>query len=138
MGQLENPVIARGLGSFISTKEKIKHLLGMIQKGWGVVGQKLNPLPLASLASIFHLPVSVSQRRSSRSSSASQSPRGAFFILQLHDELIYEVHEGDIEPVASIVRQEMENAMKLSSIMPVKIKVGPSWGSLKDMEDAGK
>uniref|UniRef100_A0A8C3R617 DNA polymerase theta n=1 Tax=Cyanoderma ruficeps TaxID=181631 RepID=A0A8C3R617_9PASS len=60
--------------------------------------------------------------------------RGAFFILQLHDELLYEVAEDDVIQVAQIVKHEMENAIKLSVKLNVKVKIGPSWGDLQDLE----
>ena len=61
-------------------------------------------------------------------------PRGAYFVLQLHDELIYEVNEQDIQQVAQIVKDNMESAMMLSVRLPVKVKVGPTWGSMQDMD----
>ncbi|XP_069722926.1 DNA polymerase theta isoform X2 [Phaenicophaeus curvirostris] len=59
---------------------------------------------------------------------------GGFFILQLHDELLYEVAEDDVIQVAQIVKHEMENAIKLSVKLSVKVKIGPSWGDLQDLE----
>ncbi|XP_019382601.1 PREDICTED: DNA polymerase theta isoform X1 [Gavialis gangeticus] len=59
---------------------------------------------------------------------------GGFFILQLHDELLYEVAEDDVIQVAQIVKHEMENAMKLSVKLNVKVRIGPSWGDLQDLE----
>lgn len=59
--------------------------------------------------------------------------RGAYFILQLHDELIYEVSQSDFTEVAGIIKENMENAMKLSVKLPVKLKAGPSWGSMQDI-----
>uniref|UniRef100_A0AAZ3SGX1 DNA-directed DNA polymerase n=1 Tax=Oncorhynchus tshawytscha TaxID=74940 RepID=A0AAZ3SGX1_ONCTS len=60
--------------------------------------------------------------------------RGAFFILQLHDELIYETAEEDIIQVAQIVKREMESAVKLYVKLKAKVKVGPSWGNLQDLD----
>ncbi|XP_062341223.1 DNA polymerase theta-like isoform X2 [Osmerus eperlanus] len=60
--------------------------------------------------------------------------RGAYFILQLHDELIYETTEEDLIRVAQIVKREMESAVKLYVKLRAKVKVGPSWGDLQDME----
>lgn len=60
--------------------------------------------------------------------------RGGFFILQLHDELLYEVAEEDIVQVAQIVKNKMESAIKLSVKLKVKVKVGASWGDLKDFD----
>ncbi|KAM6474903.1 DNA polymerase theta isoform 1-T1 [Liasis olivaceus] len=59
---------------------------------------------------------------------------GGFFILQLHDELLYEVAEDNIIQVAQIVKHEMENSVKLSVKLSVRIKIGPSWGDLQDLE----
>ncbi|XP_059778117.1 DNA polymerase theta [Balaenoptera ricei] len=60
--------------------------------------------------------------------------RGGFFILQLHDELLYEVAEEDVVQVAQIVKNEMESAIKLSVKLKVKVKIGASWGELKDFD----
>ncbi|XP_062342230.1 DNA polymerase theta-like [Osmerus eperlanus] len=60
--------------------------------------------------------------------------RGAYFILQLHDELIYETTEEDLIRVAQIVKREMESAVKLYVKLRAKVRVGPSWGDLQDME----
>ncbi|XP_069491929.1 DNA polymerase theta [Ambystoma mexicanum] len=59
---------------------------------------------------------------------------GAFFILQLHDELIYEAAEDDAIQVAQIMKSEMEKAFKLSVKLKVKVKMGPSWGVMQDLD----
>uniref|UniRef100_A0A8D0DFQ0 DNA polymerase theta n=1 Tax=Sander lucioperca TaxID=283035 RepID=A0A8D0DFQ0_SANLU len=59
---------------------------------------------------------------------------GAYFILQLHDELIYETTEEDLIQVAQIVKREMESAVKLYVKLKAKVKVGPSWGNLQDLD----
>ncbi|XP_078375483.1 DNA polymerase theta-like isoform X1 [Oculina patagonica] len=59
---------------------------------------------------------------------------GGYFVLQLHDELIFEVAVSDLRSVAQIVKTEMENAMKLSVVLPVKMKAGPSWGNMAEFE----
>ena len=58
-------------------------------------------------------------------------PTGAYLVLQLHDELLYEVAESDLREVAGIVKHEMENALEMTVKFPVKIKVGHSWGKLE-------
>jgi len=60
--------------------------------------------------------------------------RKAVFILQMHDELIYEVYEPDLNNVAEIIKYNMECAMKLLVCLPVKLKAGPAWGSLVDLQ----
>lgn len=59
------------------------------------------------------------------------SQHAAYLVLQLHDELLYEVREGDLKEVAEIIEHEMESALELSVKFPVKMKAGPSWGKLK-------
>ena len=66
----------------------------------------------------------------SKGDSDYRGVRGAYLVLQLHDELLYEVREKHLPDVAGIVQQEMENALQLSVRFPVKMKVGPSWGNL--------
>ncbi|XP_040001213.1 DNA polymerase theta isoform X2 [Xiphias gladius] len=60
--------------------------------------------------------------------------RGAYFVLQLHDELIYETTEEDLIQVAQLVKREMESAVKLYVKLKAKVKVGPSWGNLQDLD----
>lgn len=70
-----------------------------------------------------------------RDSCAGQGDdHSAYLVLQLHDELLYEVRERDLEGVAKIVQHEMENALELSVKFPVKIKTGSSWGRLKPFQ----
>jgi DNA polymerase-1 len=51
----------------------------------------------------------------------------AKMILQVHDELIFEVHEKELEQLIPIVRDCMENAFKLEVPLTVDMKVGPNW-----------
>jgi hypothetical protein len=52
------------------------------------------------------------------------------FLLQVHDELIFEVREDCIGRVANIVKSCMENAVKLDVPLQVKIEIGSSWGHM--------
>ena len=79
---------------------------------------------------ISSLPCLTLSKPSGVDSEPGHSPRGAYLVLQLHDELLYEVRERDLPRVAAIVQQEMENALQLSVRFPVKMKVGSSWGNL--------
>lgn len=65
-------------------------------------------------------------------SKRSKAIRGAYLVLQLHDELLYEVCARDLPRVAEMVQYHMENALPLSVKFPVKVKTGTSWGSLKE------
>ncbi len=59
---------------------------------------------------------------------------GAHFILQLHDELIYEVCSEDLIDVVQIIRTSMEFAVPLNVPTPVSVKIGPSWGELQEIK----
>ncbi|XP_040477243.1 DNA polymerase theta [Ursus maritimus] len=102
--------IQKQLETFHSTFKSHGHREGMLQS------DRTGLLPKRKLQGIFR-PI-----------------RGGFFILQLHDELLYEVAEEDVVQVAQIVKNEMESAMELSVKLKVKVKIGASWGELKDFD----
>lgn len=52
----------------------------------------------------------------------------AKMILSVHDELIFEVPEPEVEPLQAIVRQAMENALPLSVPVKVNLSLGKNWG----------
>ncbi len=52
-------------------------------------------------------------------------------ILQVHDELLFEVPPGEMDRVRELVRQEMESVYELKVPVVVEVKCGPNW---RDME----
>jgi DNA polymerase-1 len=52
---------------------------------------------------------------------------GARMILQVHDELLLEVPEKEVEQTTKAVREEMERVYKLSVPLVVDISVGKNW-----------
>ena len=48
-------------------------------------------------------------------------------ILQIHDELVFEVPEGEMEAVKAMVREEMEGVMELVIPLKVEVGVGRNW-----------
>lgn len=52
-------------------------------------------------------------------------------ILQVHDELVFEVPEDEIKQTTEIVRDIMENTVKLKVPIIVDIKTGKNWGELE-------
>ena len=52
-------------------------------------------------------------------------------MLQVHDELIVDALESEVETVVKIVKEEMENAVSLKVPLTVEIKVGKSWFETK-------
>ena len=49
-------------------------------------------------------------------------------ILQVHDELIFETPDGEIESVSELIREEMEGVMEMSIPLKVAITWGKTWG----------
>lgn len=52
-------------------------------------------------------------------------------VLQVHDELIFDVPEKEIEEVRELVKGCMENAIKLDVPLKVDMKAGPNWYDVK-------
>ena len=48
-------------------------------------------------------------------------------LLQVHDELVFDVHESEIEKMKTLVKREMEAAVNLSVPMEVEIELGDNW-----------
>lgn len=49
-------------------------------------------------------------------------------ILQVHDELVFELPESEVKTAQTIIEEEMEKALKLSVPVKVDLMVGKSWG----------
>lgn len=56
-------------------------------------------------------------------------------LLQIHDELIFEVREEEVRRVADLFQPVMEGAVKLNVPVKTDAEVGDRWGDLKEMED---
>jgi len=52
-------------------------------------------------------------------------------LLQVHDELILEVTESEVEIVEKIVKQAMQESVKLQVPLEVDVKVGKNWAAAK-------
>ena len=52
-------------------------------------------------------------------------------ILQVHDELILDSSEKDSALALKILKEEMENAVKLTVPLTVECKIGKSWFDAK-------
>ena len=52
-------------------------------------------------------------------------------LLQVHDELVLEVVEDEIDEVTALIKDAMENAAKLSVPLVVNISVGKNWAEAK-------
>jgi len=50
--------------------------------------------------------------------------------LQVHDELLFDVPDGEVEEVREIVQHEMEHVIELSVPLVADVGVGPNWRDL--------
>ncbi len=48
-------------------------------------------------------------------------------LLQVHDELVFDVHESEIDLMKNLVKREMEAAISIAVPMEVEIEVGDNW-----------
>ena len=52
-------------------------------------------------------------------------------LLQVHDELIFEVPESEIEQMKVLIREGMENVVDFSIPLKVDMGIGVNWYDLK-------
>ena len=55
---------------------------------------------------------------------------GTRLLLQVHDELIFEVPNPEMERARGVIKAAMENAVKLSLPLKVNLESGSSWGDI--------
>ncbi len=61
---------------------------------------------------------------------ASEMAEGGYksrMLLQVHDELVFEVYSGELEKLKSLVTEQMSKVVELSVPLEVHIGVGKSW-----------
>ena len=61
------------------------------------------------------------------SNAMSKSKLKSKMLLQVHDELVFDVHESEIETMKNLVKKEMESAVELGVPMDVEIELGDNW-----------
>ena len=52
--------------------------------------------------------------------------------MQVHDELVLEVHREDLKELAEVLKREMEKVVELNCPLVVEVQVAENW---KDQED---
>ena len=52
-------------------------------------------------------------------------------LLQVHDELVFEVPEEEVETMRRLVTERMENVHALKVPLKVEVGVGPNWRDLQ-------
>lgn len=58
----------------------------------------------------------------------------AKMIMQVHDELVFEVPENEIEKIAKFVKSEMEEAFKFDIPIIAEVSVGKNWGEMEKIK----
>jgi len=48
-------------------------------------------------------------------------------LLQVHDELVFDVPKSELEDIKKLIKHEMENAHKMDVPLDVEIGVGDNW-----------
>ena len=59
--------------------------------------------------------------------SGRRSPHNSKMLLQVHDELVFEVPEGEVEQMKALVPEKMRNALTLNVPVEVDVGVGSNW-----------
>jgi DNA polymerase-1 len=55
-------------------------------------------------------------------------------VLQVHDELVFDVPKRDLDAVSPLVQDAMENALKLAVPLEVEMKAGRDWYDMAPLE----
>ncbi len=56
----------------------------------------------------------------------------AKMIMQVHDELVFEVKESDVQPISAMIKQHMSNVVKLQVPLLVSVGIGDNWDQASD------
>ena len=54
-------------------------------------------------------------------------------IMQIHDELIFDVEDLELEEVSKLIRENMESALELSVPVKVNLASGKNWGQMEEL-----
>ena len=55
-------------------------------------------------------------------------------VLQVHDELLFDIPEEELEVVTPLIIDTMVNAMELDVPVKVDVKVGQNWAEMVDLD----
>jgi DNA polymerase-1 len=58
---------------------------------------------------------------------STDSIKHSKMILQVHDELLFDVHRSEIDLMKTLVKTEMEKAMSLKTPVIAEVGVGENW-----------
>ena len=102
----------------IEKNSKNKDYIKEVKKLTGrLIGVNLEPVPEGSTYEVGY--------RLNKENLASD------IILQVHDELILNVKENELEVVKALVKEEMENVLKMAVTLEVDTNIGNTWYEAK-------
>ncbi len=62
-------------------------------------------------------------------------PMQSRLILQVHDELVFEYPAGEEKKLIAVVKNEMENALKLEVPLKISLKKGLNWADMEEIRE---
>ena len=63
-----------------------------------------------------------------------QAELGADMLLQVHDELVFEVPKNELKATTQLVQDVMQSAYKLKVPLKTDAKSGPNWEQMKPLK----
>jgi DNA polymerase-1 len=63
-----------------------------------------------------------------------RTKKNASLLLSIHDELLFEVEDSEINTLAPELKRAMEGVFPLSIPLVVEMKIGKKWGTMKSHE----
>jgi DNA polymerase-1 len=66
----------------------------------------------------------------------TESQLPATMLLQIHDELVFEVAPDSIDTLARLVVEEMSGVMSLAVPLQVDVKFGDNWAECESWQDS--
>lgn len=64
--------------------------------------------------------------------------KSVFLLLQIHDELLFEIKKEAVDQAIPLLKKAMEHAAKLSVPLLVNASVGENWGDLHNLSGGVK
>ena len=58
----------------------------------------------------------------------------ARLLIQIHDELVFEVPPDEVPTLAALVNEEMTTPLKLEVPLKVDVAVGPNWLDVQEIK----
>jgi len=125
----ETPLVARAQGYVTSLYGRRRYLHSINDRNYNVRAraerESIN-MPIQGTASDI---VKIAMLRVDKALRAENLQTR--MIMQIHDELLFEAPEGEVEKAMEIVKREMEAAAELSVPLTVEIGFGKTWMTAK-------